>query len=232
MYGHTYSKSMDQPDKVANPARRDQLNTETAPKDPLIRWPHAWDEASVIPVRTCRVASYHGAPFSRALTSNHLSISNRRQLRSDTTIDGKLFRPPKRVNAVIWRYIWCVYRLADGAATDILIHFPACFSSWLNDILRLSIASRRIASSFSSLSSGTWSMRCAVSQPTPRKTRTSVVARDPEVRHPKVVEPRRGGYVFGSQVLGYRVTKAMVYVRGSTPPEAQYRPNVVHFSPV
>ena len=27
MYGHTYSKSMDQPGKVANPAR-DQLNRE------------------------------------------------------------------------------------------------------------------------------------------------------------------------------------------------------------
>ena len=38
-----------------------------------------------------------------------------------------------------------VYRLAGGTATDILVHFPASFSSWLNDILRLSIASRRIA---------------------------------------------------------------------------------------
>ena len=28
MYGHTYSKSMDQPGKVANPARRGQLNRE------------------------------------------------------------------------------------------------------------------------------------------------------------------------------------------------------------
>ena len=51
--------------------------------------------------------------------------------------------------------MWCVYRLAGGTATDILVHFPASFSSWLNDILRLSIASRRIASSFCSLSSGT-----------------------------------------------------------------------------
>ena len=28
MYGHTYSKSMDQPSKVANPARDQQLNRE------------------------------------------------------------------------------------------------------------------------------------------------------------------------------------------------------------
>ena len=47
------------------------------------------------------------------------------------------------------------YRLAGGSiATDILVNFSASFSSWLNDILRLSIASRRIGSSFSSLSSG------------------------------------------------------------------------------
>ena len=70
--------------------------------------------------------------------------------------------------------MWCVYRLADGTATDILVHFFADFSSWLNDILRLSIASNRIVSSFSSLSSETYNLRCAVSQPTPRKTRSVV----------------------------------------------------------
>ena len=32
-------------------------------------------------VRTCQVASYHGAAFSRVLTSNHFSISNRRPLK-------------------------------------------------------------------------------------------------------------------------------------------------------
>ena len=93
--------------------------TESAPNDPLIRPLHAWDEASVAPVivRTFRVASYHGAPFSRVPTSNHLSISNRRPLLSDTAIDDKLFRPPERLNAVIWWYVWCVYRLAGGTAT-------------------------------------------------------------------------------------------------------------------
>ena len=94
-------------------------------------------------------------PVQRVLTSNHLSISNRRPLRSNTAIEDKFFRPSERLNASIWRYIWCVYRLAGGTASDILVHFPASFSSWLSDILRLSIASRRIASSFSSLSSGT-----------------------------------------------------------------------------
>ena len=43
--------------------------------------------------------------------------------------------------------MWCVYRLAVGTATDILVQFPVSFFSWLSDILRLSIASRRIASS-------------------------------------------------------------------------------------
>ena len=132
------------------------LKTENAPNDPLIRPPHAWDEAAVAPeiVRICRVGSYQGATFSLLHTSKHLSISNRRPLRFDTAIDERFFWPPERLNAAIWRYMWCVYRLAGGTATDILVHFPASFSSWPNDVLRLSIASRRIASSFRSLSSG------------------------------------------------------------------------------
>ena len=48
----------------------------------------------------------------------------------------------------------------------------------------------------------------------------------PSVHH--VIPPM---YVLGSQVLGYRVAKAVVYVRGGTPSEVQYRPNVVHSSP-
>ena len=52
------------------------LKTENAPNSPLIRPPHAWDETSVAPemVRTCRVASYHGAAFSRVLTSNYRGV--------------------------------------------------------------------------------------------------------------------------------------------------------------
>ena len=57
---------------------------------------------------------------------------------------------------------------------NIFVHFPASFSGWLNDILRLSIASRKIASTFSSLFSGMKNLCCAVSQPTPRKTRSVV----------------------------------------------------------
>ena len=86
------------------------LKTENAPNGPLVRPLHAWDEASVGPemVRTCRVASYHGAPFSWVLTSYHLSISNRRPLRSNTVVDVKFFRPPERLNTATWRYMWCV----------------------------------------------------------------------------------------------------------------------------
>ena len=112
------------------------------------------------------------------LTSNYLSISQRRPLRFSTAIDDSFFRLPERLNAAIWRYMWCVYRLAGCTATDILVHFPASFASWPNDILRLSIASRKIASSFRSLSSGTYNLRCAVSQPTPRKTRSVVGSRE------------------------------------------------------
>ena len=81
-----------------------------APNSPLIRPPLAWDEASVAPeiVRTCRVASYQGAPFSRLLTSNHLSISNRRPLRFDTAIGDRLLRPSDRGSAYI--YIELRYR--------------------------------------------------------------------------------------------------------------------------
>ena len=74
-----------------------------APNSPLIRPPLAWDEASAAPeiVRTCRVASYQDAPFSRLLTSNHLSISNRRPLRFDTAIGDRLLRPSARGSGYI-----------------------------------------------------------------------------------------------------------------------------------
>ena len=74
------------------------LKAENAPNGPLIRPLVAWDEASVAPeiVRTCRVASYQGAPFSRPLTSNYLSISNRRPLRFDTAIYDRLLRPSEK----------------------------------------------------------------------------------------------------------------------------------------
>ena len=107
------------------------LKTESAPNRPLIRPPHALNEASVAPVmvRTSRVASCHGAPFSRVLTSSHLSIPKRRPPRSDTAIGGQLLRPPERLNITIWRYMLCVYRLTGSTAPDILIYFPGSLYS-------------------------------------------------------------------------------------------------------
>ena len=56
------------------------------------------------------------------------------------------------------------------------------------------------------------------------------IARDPDIRQPNVIEPCRGGYILGSEVLGYRVANAVVHVRGGTPPDQQYRPKAVHSS--
>ena len=71
-------------------------------------------------------------------------------LRSDTAIDDKSFWSSERLITAIWRYVWCVYMLAGGTATDILVHFPVSFFKWLSDIRWLSITFRRIASSFRS----------------------------------------------------------------------------------
>ena len=87
------------------------LKTENAPNGPLIRPPHGWDEAFVAldMVITCRVASYHGALFSRVLTSNYLSISNRRPLRSDTAFDDKFLRASGALNySYLAVYVVCV----------------------------------------------------------------------------------------------------------------------------
>ena len=81
------------------------LKAENAPYGLIIGPPLAWDEASVAPeiVRTCRVASYQGAPFSLLLTSNHLSISNRTPLRFDTAIDDRLLRPSEKGAVLTYR---------------------------------------------------------------------------------------------------------------------------------
>ena len=70
-------------------------NGKRAERSPNQAAPCLGRKASVAPeiVKTCRVASYQGAPFSRLLTSNYLSISNRRPLRFDTAIDDRLLRP-------------------------------------------------------------------------------------------------------------------------------------------
>ena len=107
------------------------LKMENASNRPLFRPPHAWDEASValVIVRTCRVASYHGASSSPVLTSNHLSISKRRPLQSDTAIGGQSVRPPERLYVTICRYTWYMYRLTGSTAMDILLYFPGSLSS-------------------------------------------------------------------------------------------------------
>ena len=46
------------------------------------------------------------------------------------------------------------------------------------------------------------------------------VARCLDVRHPNAAESRPGGYVLGSHVMGYRVARAVVHVRGGPPYEA------------
>ena len=81
------------------------LKAENAPNGPLIRPPLAWEEVSVAPeiVKAFRVASYQGAPFSWLLTSNYLSISNRRPLRFDTVIDDRLLRPSEKGGVLTYR---------------------------------------------------------------------------------------------------------------------------------
>ena len=53
-------------------------------------------------VRTCRVTSHQGAPFSWLLTSNYL-ISNHRPLRFDTAIDDRLLRPSEKGGVLTYR---------------------------------------------------------------------------------------------------------------------------------
>ena len=55
-------------------------------------------------------------------------------------------------------YIWYVYRLAGGTATDMLVHFPAVSTT----------------SNLSSLSSGTLKRRASVSQIIPKNTSRAV----------------------------------------------------------
>ena len=99
------------------------LKRKTVPKGLLIRPPHAWDEASGDPVMigTCRVASCHGTPFSRVFTSNHFAVRYCDR--------WEVLMASRALECSPWRYTWCAYRLAGCTATDILIHFPASFSS-------------------------------------------------------------------------------------------------------
>ena len=73
-----------------------------APNSPLIRPPLAWDEASVAPeiVRTCRVASYQGAPSAG---SSPLTISP--------------FQTAGRCVSILLSVIGCSVRLKGGVLT-------------------------------------------------------------------------------------------------------------------
>ena len=58
MYGHIYSKSMDQPGKVANPAHRGQLNKEKyclCPRSRLRNWSR--ETGSAVPSRVSLLIS-------------------------------------------------------------------------------------------------------------------------------------------------------------------------------
>ena len=84
--------------------------------------------------------------------------------------------PPVRRNFAIYLYIWYVYRLAGGTATDMLVHFPAKRSRSTKETYPLVIATASIISNLSSLSSGTSKRRASVSQ-TMRKNTNRVVDR-------------------------------------------------------
>lgn len=87
------------------------------------------DEASVAPDNdNMRWASlHHGAPLSAPQTCNHFPISCRKPLFGVTAISVDYLTPSVRLNWTISLYMWCLYRLAAGTATD-MVHFPANFS--------------------------------------------------------------------------------------------------------
>ena len=67
-------------------------------------------------------------------------------------------------------YIWYVYKLAGGTATDMLVHFPAKRSRPTKEIHPLVIAAVSISYNLSKLPSGTSKRRASVSQTMPKNT--------------------------------------------------------------
>ena len=63
--------------------------------------------------------------------------------------------PSVRQNFAMCLYIWYVYRLAGGTATDMLVHFPTKRSRSTKEIHPLVIAAVSITYNLSSLSSRT-----------------------------------------------------------------------------
>ena len=76
--------------------------------------------------------------------------------------------PPVRRNFAMFLYIWYVYKLAGGTATDMLVHFPAKRSRSTKEIHPLVIAAVSITSNLSNLPSGTSKRRASVSQIMPK----------------------------------------------------------------
>ena len=78
--------------------------------------------------------------------------------------------PPVRQNFAMCLYIWYVYKLAGGTATDMLVHFPAKRSRSTKEVHPLVIAAVSITSNLSNLPSGTSKRRASVSQIKPKNT--------------------------------------------------------------
>ena len=148
------------------------LKTLTGLKGPRTIPPHPLDEASVAPVSLIEwcVASYHDAPFIRWHTSRHVRNSSNKPRPFWTAIMAAFTLPPVWRNFAMCLYIWYVYKLADGTATDMLVHFPAKRSRTTKEIHSLVIAAVSNTSNLSNLPSGTSKRRASVSQIMPKNT--------------------------------------------------------------
>ena len=77
--------------------------------------------------------------------------------------------PPVRRNFAMSLYLWYVYKLDGGTATDMLVHFLARRSRSTKKIHPLVIAAVSITSNVSNLPSGTSKRRASVSQIIPQE---------------------------------------------------------------
>ena len=77
------------------------------------------------------------------LTASHFSISYLSPPLGGTFTRARIEDPPMRRKRAIWRYMWYVYRLAGGTATLLLVHLPASFSDFTNEIQAWGMSCRR-----------------------------------------------------------------------------------------
>ena len=126
-------------------------------KGPRTIPPHPLDEASVAPVSLIEwcVASYYDAPFIRWRASRHVWNSSDRPRPFWTVIMAAFTLSTMRRNFAMCLYIWYVYTLAGGMATDVLLHFPAKRSRFTKEIRPLVIAAVSNTSNLSNLPSET-----------------------------------------------------------------------------